>query len=490
VQGNFIGTDVNGTAALGNSKDGVFISLAPNNTIGGTVAGARNIILGNNTNGVRIHGSGATGNAILGNSIYSNTGLGIDLGNDGVTANDVGDSDTGANNLQNFPVITSANTTTINGTLNSTANTQFTIQFFDNATVDPSGYGEGQTFLGSTNVNTDGSGNAAFSYAYTAVSGQPFITATATDPLGNTSEFSASQPMNTPPEITVLGNGVSIADGDTTPSAADHTDFGSVTEGGSPVSRTFTVRNDGTSTLRLGSVTIPAGFTLTEPLSSSLTLGEADTFTVRLDTAVAGVKSGDISFSTNDADEDPFNFRITGTVVAPEIDVEVNGTDDVHTHTFGPVEVGQSVSQDFTVRNEGNADLVVSQAAGLISPFRISPVNGKDSFDDWVITGGGTQRFTVSFSPVNPGDYSDTLILTSNDSDEGSYEIGFIGLANELPTLSIGDVSLAEGDSGTTSFVFIVSLSQASSQTVTVDYTTPMARPRWRTATIRPLPEP
>jgi hypothetical protein len=117
------------------------------------------------------------------------------------------------------------------------------------------------------------------------------------------------------PEITVLGNGLSIADGDVTPSAADGTDFGSVGQGGTPISRTFTVRNDGAAALTLGAVTVPAGFTLTEGLSASLTPGASDTFTVRLDTATAGIKAGDISFTTNDGDENPFNFRITGTVI-------------------------------------------------------------------------------------------------------------------------------------------------------------------------------
>jgi hypothetical protein len=66
---------------------------------------------------------------------------------------------------------------------------------------------------------------------------------------------------------------------------------------------------------------------------------------------------------------------------------------------------------------------VVILATGLVSPFSISPVNGSGSTDDWDIPAGGTQTFTVSFSPNNPGDYSNTLILTSNDADEGSYQI-------------------------------------------------------------------
>jgi len=113
-------------------------------------------------------------------------------------------------------------------------------------------------------------------------------------------------------EVTVLGNSVSIADGDTTPSATDHTDFGSVVQGSPGISRTFTVRNDGTAALMLGTVTLPTGFTLAEGLSSSLAPGASDTFTVQLDTTTVGTKTGDISFTTNDGDENPFDFTITG----------------------------------------------------------------------------------------------------------------------------------------------------------------------------------
>ena len=102
-----------------------------------------------------------------------------------VTANDANDVDTGANNLQNFPVLTSARTTgaqvTITGTLNSTANTQFRIEFFASTAQDGSGYGEGKRYLGFANVTTDGSGNATISTTLTAtVAAGEFISATAT----------------------------------------------------------------------------------------------------------------------------------------------------------------------------------------------------------------------------------------------------------------------------------------------------------------------
>ena len=195
IQGNFIGIGADGSSPLGNKLFGVAIFTgASNNTIGGTAAGAGNRI-GFNQVGVVVNSG--TGNAILGNSIFSNTGLAIDLSPPfGVNTNDNCDVDTGPNNLQNFPVITAAvansNTTTIQGTLNSTASKQFRIEFFANAVCDPSGNGQGRTFLGFTTVTTDGSCNANFSFSLSnaSVSG-PIITSTATDPDNNTSEFSA-----------------------------------------------------------------------------------------------------------------------------------------------------------------------------------------------------------------------------------------------------------------------------------------------------------
>jgi hypothetical protein len=113
--------------------------------------------------------------------------LGIDVGGDGVTPNDPAEADT----AQNFPALVSASTRNIQGTLNSAANTTFTIEFFSNTECDPSGFGEGEVFIGSTVATTNGSGVANFSFNLTAAQlpGR-FVTATASDPFNNTSEFS------------------------------------------------------------------------------------------------------------------------------------------------------------------------------------------------------------------------------------------------------------------------------------------------------------
>ncbi|HEX8494639.1 MAG TPA: DUF4394 domain-containing protein [Pyrinomonadaceae bacterium] len=214
VVGNYIGTDVNGTIDLGNTDNGVFIfNGATNNTIGGTTAGSGNLIFGNGASGVGIADASTTGNRVLGNAIFNNGTLGIDLANNFVTPNDAGDPDTGPNNLQNFPVLTSATsnggTTTIAGSLNSLPNTTFRIEFFSNNACDPSGNGEGQTFLGFQNVTTNAGGNATINAALpVGVGGGQAITATATRLDGGnnpieTSEFSTCK--------TSIGNNPTIS---------------------------------------------------------------------------------------------------------------------------------------------------------------------------------------------------------------------------------------------------------------------------------------
>jgi hypothetical protein len=208
IQGNLIGIDASGTNPLGNTGDGVLLRQASNNTVGGTTIGAGNVIAFNGRTGVSVAASSPQSNgienAILGNTIFANTGLGIDLGADGVTPNTPGGPHAGPNHLQNFPVITSAvpsaGGTVIEGTLNSAPNTNFTIEFFASPTPDPSGFGQGKTFLGSTRVTTDSSGDASFTFNTVAVVVGQFLSATATDPNGNTSEFARDVAV-VPPEI-------------------------------------------------------------------------------------------------------------------------------------------------------------------------------------------------------------------------------------------------------------------------------------------------
>jgi len=199
VYGNLIGTDVNGSSALGNAGSGVVVG-ADGNQIGAAVAGAENVIAYNGVRGVSI--ASGTGNAIRQNSIHDNGGatrLGIDLNNDNATANDVGDPDTGANNLQNFPELVSA---TINGAHldiqysvpSAAPNSAFplTVEFF---LADVDGQ-EGETYLGSDSYSEGTTPTATVPNGGAAAGTE--IVATTTDANGNTSEFSASVAVASP----------------------------------------------------------------------------------------------------------------------------------------------------------------------------------------------------------------------------------------------------------------------------------------------------
>jgi uncharacterized repeat protein (TIGR01451 family) len=195
IVGNSIGTDLTGILALGNHGNGVTLGSS-RNSVGGLNAGAGNVIAFNGTGllgaGVQLVGM-VNQNRILSNSIHDNAGLGINLGS-GPTPNHAPGQSQGPNNYQNYPVLspaqTDGQTTTVNGNLLGQANTSYTVQFFWSPTADPSGYGEGQYPLGTVSVTTDATGNAKMSVGVAAVPPNSVISATATDPAGNTSEFS------------------------------------------------------------------------------------------------------------------------------------------------------------------------------------------------------------------------------------------------------------------------------------------------------------
>ncbi|WP_290642478.1 DUF4347 domain-containing protein, partial [Aquabacterium sp.] len=207
IKGNYIGVGADGVTLLGNTLAGIYIN-ATGTIVGGKTSGDGNIIAGNGGAGIAI--VGGTGNLFYRNSIYSNTGIGIDQGNDGVTANDYNDGDGGANYLNNYPVITSVvtngSTTTITGSIDwyQGPDTIY-IELFASPTKDATGYGQGKTYLGAAQVTTvAGTGDATFSLTVTGVSVGDWVSAVAnieTSYIG-ASEFSkavqAVAPANAP----------------------------------------------------------------------------------------------------------------------------------------------------------------------------------------------------------------------------------------------------------------------------------------------------
>lgn len=196
ILNNIIGANAPGTGDLGNGLDGIRASGLVT-TIGSDDAGQGNLIRGNGGDGIEV-ASDSSSVLIRGNAILENDALGIDLleaGNAaGVTPNDEGDADGGANELQNFPELTELKafpgTLTVEGTLDVPDGT-YTIRIFQSATCDPSGHGEGALFVGAADVVL-AAGEESFSFELPAIIGDVVqITATATDAgVGNTSEFS------------------------------------------------------------------------------------------------------------------------------------------------------------------------------------------------------------------------------------------------------------------------------------------------------------
>ncbi len=248
IQGNFAGMGADGVTPTGNRLHGIALrdlGGSPGisgNLIGGTVAGAGNLVANNGNAGVAVFGDPTVtpqnvNNPILGNSIFNNgrnkpaSLLGIDLvsgtqfpADDGNTSNDFGDGDAGPNKLQNYPVLTSFATgggsTTVTGTLNSRnsngAGKTYRIEFFTSPAASQTGFGEGQTFIGFRELTIganpgpfvdQGQGTVAFNATgLPQVASTDSITATATELIAgagstalNTSEFSQAIAAPTPP---------------------------------------------------------------------------------------------------------------------------------------------------------------------------------------------------------------------------------------------------------------------------------------------------
>ncbi len=195
-------SQITGVTINGNTGSGILITGV------GSLDAANNTITNNTGDGISKTGMG-TGSNFDGNTIHSNGELGIDLSDNGVTQNDTNDTDSGPNNLQNFPVINSVtaganNTGTANVTLNA-ADGNYRIQYFANANCDGSGHGEGEVFLTSQTVTVSGN-TATFNSPALNYGARKQITAIATDDNGNSSEFSACRVANASPTITSEAN--------------------------------------------------------------------------------------------------------------------------------------------------------------------------------------------------------------------------------------------------------------------------------------------
>ena len=270
VQGNFIGTDATGTLDLGNERAGIEAITAIDCLIGGTAPGEGNVVAYTRGAGFVLYNFSPSGNSIRGNSIHSNkssgvTGypstLAIDLGFNGPTVNDSLDADDGPNHLQNSPHVLSAaaarpsgSGTHVQGVLHSAPSTEYALDFYSNPACAPRprAFLQAKTYLGSGLTTTDGNGNAAFDVVVPGeiAPGEP-VTATATDPDGNTSEVSARIVHTISP-----GNGPATGGTSVTLSGSEFESGATLTIGGQPATNIVVVDGD---TITATSPALPPG---------------------------------------------------------------------------------------------------------------------------------------------------------------------------------------------------------------------------------------
>ncbi|HEY0074570.1 MAG TPA: Calx-beta domain-containing protein, partial [Abditibacteriaceae bacterium] len=472
VQSNYIGVDVNGANAIPNHH-GIMIygggtNNVTNNTIGGV--GNGNLIASNGGDGISVV-TGCVGNPIRANAIYGNNGLGINLVDPntgyGVNANDAGDADTGANNWQNFPVITGASGSssgTVNFTLNSIANRVYTIDVFRNTAADSSGYGEGAVYVGSQDVTTDGSGNANGSLTFSNVPGGSFFTATATDTTtGDTSEFGQAMQMSLTPAslqfssatYNVSESGVSAtitvtrtANSEGAVSVSYATSNGTATAGSDYTAATSTLSwNSGDTTDK----------TFTVPVTDDTSLEADETVNLTLITPSGSAVLGTQNTALLTIADNESVLSIADATSAIEGSAAEPGTVTFEL-SLSPAS-NQSVTVDYTTTNDSaqaGSDYAAKSGTITFEPGQTSRSVTISLIGDAL--NEATETFVVTLANANGATITD------------AQAVGTISDDDIAPSVSVGDASVTEGDTGSVNAVFAVTLSGASSQTVTVTY--------------------
>jgi len=243
------------------------------------------------------------------------------------------------------------------------------------------------------------------------------------------------------PHIVVSGNSHTIANGDTTPSPADNTDFGSAVSGSGNVEQTFQIDNGGTASLNLTgtpkvaiSGAAAGDFSVTVEPASTLAPNHQSVFTIRFSPTAVGVREAMISISSNDTARSPYTFAIQGhSTAAPAPHISLLGlghhisngstTATVVDGTgFGIVPAGETKEHVFSVNNSGSADLV------LTSTPHVS-VSGPGAAQFSVVAQPGSpigpqseSRFTIAFTPAVGGQLAKaTVTVSSDDASRSPY---------------------------------------------------------------------
>jgi len=243
-----------------------------------------------------------------------------------------------------------------------------------------------------------------------------------------------------------------VFDGNTSIANGGSDSFGT-TGIGTPVTKTFTVKNTGTATLTLSDpINVPAGFTLAADFgSTTVAPGSSTTFAVQLTAASAATYSGTVSFGTNDPNNATYSFTVSGTVVTPQATAALfdgntsiaNGGSDA----FGTTPPGTPVTKTFTVKNTGTANLTLS-ALSVPPGYTIASNFGSPS-----VTPGSSTTFAVQLTAASAGTYTGSVSFTTNDPNNTTYSFTATGTVAVPPSTQIIDDSSASGFTATSGWI-------------------------------------
>jgi hypothetical protein len=445
------------------AQDGILITSS-NNTI------ERNVITANQGDGIAIDNTG-TNNRITSNSIVSNGGLGIDLGRDGITANDDGDLDTGANNLQNTVVIAGAEPSgadaIVRGTFNGAANSIFRVEFFKNTTANS----EGQVFLQAIDLTTDDAGQKPFNLTIANLAAGEFITATVTDANGNTSEFSNARVVGRP-KVSISAVNPSQKEN----AGGNITDYMFVVSLDQSSGQTITARvntTDKTATSASDYTAFDQTLTFAPGETSKTITVQAigdriqeldETFMVSV-TPLTNADAGTITSVDATIENDDLPPNVTITNVTPDAKEGNSGDKDYLFEVRLSEQVLTPVSVSYTTK-DGTATV---SDTDYVADSNTLTFSAGETLKTITIRGKGDTKFEQNET------FTVELSNITGDAQLGVNKIatGTIENDDNAPTLTItGGTTIDEGQTGNTNYVFTVSLSEVSSQPVTVEYGT------------------
>jgi hypothetical protein len=269
-------------------------------------------------------------------------------------------------------------------------------------------------------------------YQVTGSPGQAELSVVLTDDAtinGTPAIASAAQTFTisvTASDIALVGNGVDIVNGDSTPDSGDDTDFGLLALGSSGGVKTFRIENNGDADLTLGSVALQgaqaADFSITQTPDSSIEPGAFSTLEITFLPTALGLRSATVSIPSNDPDSSPFSFAIAGTGGAPEIVVENGGTSlsDGATLPFPSVPLSTETVKTLTIRNSGAialTDLAITIEGPQAAEFSVADLSVDSLEPDESV------EIAISITPTSTGARSALLKIASDDADENPFDL-------------------------------------------------------------------